>query len=65
MNNHKEKKWHIDCTRRVAGYPFAVCSPYRDGLPGSAVLGVFAYKPHAEVALTALRDAEKAGKFQS
>lgn len=57
-------KWHVDRTRGVAGCPYAVCSPYRDGLPGTAVLGCFAYRPHAECALKAIEAAEKAGDFR-
>jgi hypothetical protein len=47
------------------GYPFAVVAPYNDGLPGTAVLGAFAYRPHAELAasapdlLEALKEARK------
>lgn len=60
----KETVWHIDQKRGAPGFPFAVCAPYRDGLPGSAVLGCFSYKPHAECALRAIEVAEKAGAFK-
>lgn len=39
----------IDRSRGVKGYSFAICAPYKDGLPGSAVLAVAAYKPHADL----------------
>src|SRR3954471_15091735 len=56
--------WYIDRKRGTEGFSFAVCAPYRDGLPGTAVLGCFTYRPHAECALEALKAAEAAGKFQ-
>lgn len=55
--------WHIDQGRGIPNYPFAICGPFRDGLPGTAVLGFCAYRPHAEVALAAIQEAEAAGKF--
>lgn len=38
----------VDRERGAPGLAFALCSPYNDGLPGTAVIGAFAYKPHAE-----------------
>lgn len=39
----------VDRERGVPKYPFAICSPYLDGLPGTAVLACVAYKPHADL----------------
>ena len=39
----------VERGRGIKGYPFAICAPYHDGLPGTAVLAVVAYKPHADL----------------
>lgn len=57
-----KSSWYIDRKRGVSGFPFALCAPYRDKLPGTAVLACFAYRPHAEYALEAVRAFEEAGK---
>lgn len=62
---HIKPQWYVDRTRGVNGFPFAVCAPYRDGLGGTAVLGCFSYRPHAECALTALKLAEETGEFKA
>lgn len=39
----------VERERGIARYPFAICAPHVDGLPGTAVLAVAAYRPHAEL----------------
>lgn len=60
-----KSQWYVDRTRGVPGFSFAVCAPYRDGLPGTAVLGCFSYRPHAECALKVLKKAEESDEFKS
>lgn len=62
---HIKPQWYVDRTRGVPGFSFAVCAPYRDGLGGTAVLGCFSYRPHAEAALVELKRAEEAGEFKA
>lgn len=56
-------QWYVDRTRGREGYPFAVCAPPRGHPDVTVVLGSFAYRPHAECAMKALKAAEEAGEF--
>lgn len=49
----KMPNWDVSRDRGFKGYPFAIVAPYHDGLPGTAVLGSFAYLPHAQLAAAA------------
>lgn len=52
-----ETKYPTQCSvedgRKTKPERFAIVAPYNDGLPGTAVLGSFAYRPHAEFFATA------------
>lgn len=56
-------RWYVDRTRGKVGFPFAVCALPRGHDDVTVVLGCFAYRPHAECALTAIKAAEEAGEF--
>ncbi len=49
--------------RAPKGFRFSIDAPYNDGLPGSATLGFFAYRPHAELAARAPAMAEAMSEF--
>lgn len=54
-----EPNWTVD------GGPgaFAIVAPYRDGLPGQAMLGTFVYRPHARLAARAPAMAQAMNEF--
>ena len=56
-------QWYVDRTRGCEGYQFAVCAPPRGHPDITVVLGCFAYRPHAECAMKAIKTAEEAGEF--